>query len=230
MFCINCGVKLADTEKKCPLCGTVVYHPDLKQGDAPPLYPPHKRPRPQKGSRAFNGAILILYLIPLLVSLLSDLQFDNNINWFGYVAGGLVLGYICFALPLWFRKPNPVIFVSCDFAAATLYLLYICLSTGGHWFLPFAFPVTGAACLIITAVITLLRYLKRGRLYILGGFFIASGGFLLLVEFLMTITFPYHFIGWSIYPLMVLALFGGTLIYLAINKNAREMMERKLFF
>ena len=29
MYCIKCGVELADSEKRCPLCGTPVFHPDL---------------------------------------------------------------------------------------------------------------------------------------------------------------------------------------------------------
>ena len=29
MYCIKCGVRLADTERSCPLCGTVCFHPDL---------------------------------------------------------------------------------------------------------------------------------------------------------------------------------------------------------
>ena len=37
MFCVKCGVALADSEKACPLCGTRVFHPDLPQpqGDPP---------------------------------------------------------------------------------------------------------------------------------------------------------------------------------------------------
>ena len=42
MYCIKCGVELADSEKKCPLCGTVVYHPDIKQGEAKTPYPPYE--------------------------------------------------------------------------------------------------------------------------------------------------------------------------------------------
>ena len=29
MYCIKCGVELADSERVCPLCGTRVFHPDL---------------------------------------------------------------------------------------------------------------------------------------------------------------------------------------------------------
>ena len=32
MYCIKCGVELADSEKVCPLCGTRVFHPDLPCG------------------------------------------------------------------------------------------------------------------------------------------------------------------------------------------------------
>lgn len=30
MYCIKCGVKLADSEKKCPLCNTIVCHPEFE--------------------------------------------------------------------------------------------------------------------------------------------------------------------------------------------------------
>ena len=230
MYCIQCGVKLADTEKKCPLCNTAVCHPDFTQTAQRPLYPDNRIPENKSGTKALNGAAVILFLIPLLVCLFADLSLDGKMEWFGYVAGALVVFYVAVPLPLWFRKPNPVIFVPCSFAAVALYLLYINLETGGNWFLSFGLPVVGGICLISCTVVTLMYYLRKGRLYILGGAFMALGAFMLLIEFLMMITFKLHFIGWSVYPLVVLVLFGGLLIYFAINDEAREMMERKLFF
>lgn len=230
MYCIECGVKLADAEKKCPLCNTAVCHPDYINRQGKGLYPGNKMPQRSSGSKALNGAIIILFLIPLFVCFAADMLLDGRVEWFGYVAGALVLAYIAFALPMWFQKPNPVIFVPCNFAAVALYLLYINLATGGAWFLSFAFPVTGGLCLIICTVVTLLHYLRKGKLYILGGALMALGAFMLLTEFLMGVTFHLRFIGWSIYPLCVLLLFGSLLIYLAINSAARETLERKLFF
>ena len=230
MYCVKCGVKLEDSEKECPLCQTRVYHPDIKREEAQPLFPPDKYPKQKPRSKALNGAFILLFLIPFAISLISDWQTDGKISWFGYVAGALVLGYVIFALPLWFRKPNPVIFVPCDFLAAGLYLLYISLATGGGWFMSFAFPVTGGMALICSAVVARFRYLKKGRLYILGGAVIAFGGFMLLIEFLLGLTFGVGFNGWSFYPLCVFLLLGGALIYFAINSSAREMIERKLFF
>ena len=230
MYCIKCGVKLADTEKKCPLCNTVVCHPEFEKTAERPLYPGNKMPKNNSGSKVLNGAVIILFLIPMLVCFFADWFLDGKIEWFGFVAGALLVSYVAFALPLWFKKPNPVIFVPCDFVATVLYLSYINLATDGNWFMGFALPVVSGICLITCAVVTLMHYLRRGKLYILGGAFMALGAFMLLIEFLMKITFGVHFIGWSVYPLVVLFLFGGLLIYLAINRTARETLERKMFF
>ena len=229
MYCINCGVKLADSEKKCPLCGVVPYHPDLPRPEGRPLYPVNRYPSTEVKPKAAQAVILALFLLPLVTTLLVDLRISGAVTWSGYVIGALVLGYVTLALPGWFQKPNPVIFVPCGFAAVGLYLLYINFATGGKWFLGFAFPVVGCIGLIVTAVVTLTRYLRHGRLYIFGGAFMALGGFMLLMEFLIVMTFGLRFVGWSIYPLAALVLLGGFLIYLAINHTAREMMERKLF-
>ena len=37
MYCIKCGVELADSEKVCPLCATRVFHPEMpmRDGEAP---------------------------------------------------------------------------------------------------------------------------------------------------------------------------------------------------
>lgn len=230
MYCINCGVKLAASEKSCPLCNTAVYYPEIKQSDVEPLYPKNIVPKVTSKSKVLNGAIIIMFLIPLIVCFLADIQINGKLEWFGFVAGALAVGYIVFALPLWFEKRNPVIFVPCGFLAAGLYLMYINFVTNGDWFLTFAFPETGGICIIISSTVTLFYYLKKGKLYITGGAFVLFGGFMLLTEFLMDMTFHIRFMGWSIYPLAVLVLIGGLLIYLGINRSAREIMERKLFF
>lgn len=230
MYCINCGVKLADSEKQCPLCLTKVYHPDISQKDANPLYPPQRYPALQVSPTGTRVILTVLFLLPLLICLQCDLLLSGGISWSGYVSGALVVLYVAVVLPSWFRKPNPVIFVPCTFAAIGAYLLYINFATAGSWFLSFAFPVTGFVALVVTAVVTLLRYVRKGMLYIIGGAFIALGAFMPLMEFLLVLTFPtIKFAWWSLYPLTALTLLGGTLIFLAICRPARETMERKLF-
>lgn len=229
MYCVKCGIKLGDAEEKCPLCSTVPGQHQEERPASDPLYPSMLYPEKPSGHGARNGAIIFLFAIPLLLSLFIDLQIMNGLQWFWYVAGALLVLYVVAALPAWFTKPNPVIFVPCDFAAAALYLLLVNYLTEGNWFLTFALPITGSACLLTTALVTLLRYIRRGRLFIHGGACIFFGLQLLLVEWLLTVTFPISFIGWSVYPLITLALIGGLLIFLGINDTAREKMERRFF-
>ena len=230
MYCIKCGVKLADSEKRCPLCDTVVYHPDLARTDGEPIYPKGRMPVRKSGKKALCGAVIILFMIPLVVCLIADLSFDGTLDWFGYLVGALLVTYVTLALPMWFKRPNPTIFIPCDFVAAAIYLLYVSLVTGGEWYLTFALPVTALFCLITSAVVTLLHYLKSGRLYIFGGALMALALAMPLLELLLFVTFDLQFIGWSFYPLAVLMIIGGLLIYLGINRTAREILARKLFF
>lgn len=229
MYCIKCGVKLAEHQKQCPLCSTVVFHPDIQpSGDLP--YPVQRQPAPQMRSHAALVIVTTLFLIPLLITLLCDYQINNSVTWSRYVVGALVVFYTMFILPYWFRNPNPVVFVPCSFAAVGVFLMYISWTTEGGWFLSFAFPVTGAVGLIVTAVVTLLKYVGKGQLYIIGGAFIALGLFMPLMEFLLNLTFGFpQALIWSGYPLVSLVLLGGMLIFLAICRPARETMERKFF-
>lgn len=231
MYCIQCGVKLADTEKRCPLCGTVPFHPDIPREQGTPLYPPDRYPRQQVSRKGVLGVVTILLMIPMLITLICDLGINARITWSGYVIGALGLGYVAAVLPLWFRRPNPAIFVPCDFLAVGAYVLYIDLSLKGGWFLGFAFPVIGYLGLLVSTVVILIRYTRRGALYIYGGALMALGAFLPLMELLMVITFRLPgFIGWSLYPLVALVLLGGALIFLAICRPARESAQRKLFW
>ena len=231
MYCIKCGVELADSEKVCPLCGTRVFHPDLPLPDGEAPYPADARRRTEEFNRSGLLFILtMLAIIPAVICLLCDWRVNGHIVWSGYAAGGIVLTYILAVLPLWFRRPNPVIFVPVDFVAVGLYLLYIDFAVGGHWFLSFAFPVTGAIGLLVTAVVTLTHYLHGGYLFIYGGGFILSGALAVLIEFLLNLTFQIHeTFFWSFYPLVAGVVIGSMLIVIAVCKPLRESLHRKFF-
>lgn len=230
MYCMQCGVKLADGERQCPLCGTVVFHPQLQNPEGEPLYPADRKPAAHVRPSGALFVVTMLFLLPILITLLCDWQLTGAVTWSGYVVGALLTAYVILVLPRWFRRPNPVVFVPAGFAAVGLLLLYIDCSTQGGWFLSFAFPITGGVMLLTTAVVTLTRYLRRGQLYVFGGAAIAAGGFMLLVEFLANLTFgvakPFF---WSVYPLTVLVLLGIVLLVIAACRPLRESLERKFF-
>lgn len=231
MYCIRCGVELSPSEERCPLCQTRVVHPDLD-------IPVGEKPYPNKtvAHRTLMSASGILFLITVgfviaaLVMIECDWELTGHIDWSGIAVGGLALIYVSAILPCWFRKPNPVIFVPCAFAAAIVYLFYINYVIGGNWFWSFALPVTGALTLIVTTPVTLFRYLHKGYLYITGGLLIALGGFAVLVEYLLYVTFQTGgILVWSIYPLTALFLSGMALMVIAICKPLRSTLHKKFF-
>ncbi len=230
MYCVNCGVKLADSEKVCPLCQTTVFHPDIERNNGESLYPPKVYPKSKKSTYLLQIFISFAVLLAASIVFLCDMKISSTVTWSGYVIGGLILGYVLIILPSWFTNPNPIIFVPVDFVAIGLYLLYIDLHIKGGWFLSFAFPIVGGGAILVTTLVTLLKYIGKGKLFIFGGFFIVLGAFMMIVELFAIITFKVgKFLGWSIYPLVSLGLIGLFLIFLAIYRPAREVMERKFF-
>ncbi len=230
MFCIKCGIELTDGQSVCPVCNTKVCHLDFPVSDDGITYPKKEFQSEEFNRKGLLFVISIVFALPIVISLLLEITMQKSVSWSGYVAGGVLLGYLMFILPAWFKNPNPVIFVPCDFAGICLLLLYISLQTGGGWFLSFAFPVTTVFGAIVTTVITLYKYIGRGRLYICGGGLIALGVWTCLVEFFIRLTFNVHasFI-WSLCPLATLFIIGMMLIIIGIVKPLKESL-RKVFY
>lgn len=230
MYCANCGVKLADTEKRCPLCGTEAYHPHIERPEVAPLFPQDYVPKRELSKATIHIIIFTLFLIPIFVTLYCDHYLNHRITWSAYVVFALTIVYIVTILPSWFKKATPAIFVPLDFLLVTLFLHYVNYATNGDWFLTLAFPLVTYLGLIVTAACVLLYYLKKGHLYVIGAFFIALGLYMDIIELFIMVTFKVNFDGWSIYPMIPLVLIGLGMIGISISRNARAVLARKLHF
>ena len=232
MYCVKCGVELADTENKCPLCGTAVYHPDIVRGVADLTYPAFVKENPKMRPRGVLFILSVLCFMPIAITLFCDLYYGNGLTWSGYPIGGVCLFYTVFVLPQWFYRPNPVIFCPISFGVLGVFLLYINYHTGGDWFITFAFPILVYVTLFVCTVITLMRYTRGGRLYIAGASFIAVGVLCVVIEFFMNLTFLNRMLFdffWSIIPLIACFLAGMALIVIAIAKPLRESLKKRFF-
>ncbi len=230
MYCIKCGVELADSEKKCPICGTVPYHPELKRNITAPRYPEYTEQTKHITRRTVMFIVTVLFAIAAIQIAICDIVITGGISWSAYASGGVILLYLLAILPFWFRDPNPVIFVPCGFTAVGLYVAMINLMTHGDWFISFGLPTVGIAGIIITAVVTLRKYVRGGFFFIYGGATIASGIYVSLIELFIHITFNTgKYFYWSVYPLTVSALLGLAMIVIGICRPIREALEKKFF-
>lgn len=230
-YCVNCGVELADTEKKCPLCHTEVYHPNAAlKNDAKPLYPPRDPQNAPKASKNGIVSILtILFLLPVALCVVCDLSINRTMVWSGYVIGSFALLYIFAVLPI-ALKMNPVVALSVDGLGVLAFLYFIEQVTGGGWFLKFALPVT-LFLTAATALITFLAlYTKIPGLIVTALIFIFVGVFCFFLEVMINTAFQVRdYLAWSLYPLVTLCIFGGALIYIQCNKPLRERLAKKFF-
>ena len=226
MYCVKCGVELADSERVCPLCETPVYFPEADPNPQTP-YPKDVKGKEVNRRTAICFVITCFFVIISSIPILCDLNISGGITWSGLTLGGCVLLYILFILPSWFKRPSPAIFVPCDFLAVALYLFYINAYTGGDWFFKFALPVTAAACVICSTVSILSYYLKSGRLYLTAGAMVSVGGFCFFIEYFLHAAFHIHDkMVWSIYPTIVFTLLGVMFLIIAIVRPIREQLVK----
>ncbi len=228
MFCVKCGVELADSERSCPLCNTPVYYPDLSE-ITQRTYPKSRKLRERSSGKGINFVIAVGFVLAVAICILCDIDISGSIKWSDYVLGGALLAYVVIFLPLWFRHRSPAIFVPCDFLAIALFLLYINLRLGGDWFISFAMPVTAFIGLIVCSVVILSYYLRMGYLYIYGGASILLSIFFVVMELLLHLSFDIsHAMLWSFYPAAAFFILGISLIIIAIVPTFRESL-RKIF-
>ncbi|MEG1317151.1 MAG: DUF6320 domain-containing protein, partial [Oscillospiraceae bacterium] len=154
-YCVNCGVELSATEKKCPLCGRPSDAPSEEITER--AYPAAVQ---KKKISAWNVVILgvLLMLIPAIICLMCDLFSDFKISWSLYVLGGELVAYTFITLPVVLKSPKSLACISADVSVTGLYLTLIAYLTGNMaWLLPLGIP---AAFLVGAAVFGLIKMSK----------------------------------------------------------------------
>ncbi|MBN2878648.1 MAG: hypothetical protein JXN65_03365 [Clostridia bacterium] len=108
-YCVQCGVKLSDYHKKCPLCGTEVINPNTYEFAANTDYPDYPVVNEGEASpvrRYMTGIILsIQAFVYSFVVLFIDWITGKGINWSLIPTLSLALLWFSVAYPF-FRKKN----------------------------------------------------------------------------------------------------------------------------
>ena len=142
-YCVHCGVELAASEKKCPLCNTEVLDPSAP-ADAEIRYSyPKEIQYPsvsfRRGAATFCSIALV---IPLLCTLIADFIPDLHFGWSLIAAGGMLLFFVLFLFPNLFRKPILWLFLTLDIPVVWLFLCGMCVVLDQSWWLMPALPLT----------------------------------------------------------------------------------------
>ena len=233
-YCVNCGVELADSEQKCPLCGVEVQNP------AHPWKEPQLMPYPrrvehimQRVDRRFTALLATIALsIPVICSALIDIFMTHKISWSGYVTGAAVCLFVWVLLPMLLKKPNVYLFILFDTAALQLYLADICMMTvGALAYVSFAMPLCFALCAYAYALAPVLRAKRlRGTLYKPAITLAVTAALCVLIEMIVDLNIHGVFQPlWSFIAATPCLVSCAMLILLESKKKLKDKIFRRLF-
>ena len=231
MYCVYCGVKLQDGAKDCPLCHTPVMNVPMPESESRSLYSDRL---PEAENR--SGRALAVWLVTSVIAavcigcLVFCLRTKGAVSWSGYVLMGAALIWMLLLFPLLFRRFRPMIFLPVDFVCLAGFLLYICLKNGENWFLSFAFPVTGIAGILTLLGVAIFRYIRQGRLRLLGLFLVLIGTSFMLIEFFQHITFGTPMWVWSLYCVCGFGALGLYLFIATLIPPLHAHLRKTFFF
>lgn len=232
-YCVNCGVELNRSERKCPLCGVEVINPADPFRDDPGSkpYPVHIEHLNTRIDRRYTASFLsVLLLIPALITIFTNFLTSGELSWSVYVIGGLLVVFTCCLLPLLMKKRNPYVCLVVDGCSVALLLLLIQLMGEHQWFLALGLPLTVLATLYGVLIAYLIHPARTSDPLKRGAVALTCIGFaMVLVEILIRLHMDaFRWPTWSGYVLIPCLVLSGCLLLL--NKRARLKSELKRRF
>ena len=234
-YCVHCGVELADSEKRCPLCHTRVVDPASPEaGQGRPPYPRYEVITPERVSkRSVLLVMALIFLVPICLVVVCDLSLHARVTWAGFVMGALLCVYVFLAGPIlsvgrWYHAAT--LCVAADAAVVLGYLRYIERTTGGHWFADFAAPVVLLAALSVGVAILLRQHAGATRLMVAAVAVAEAGVFCLVLELMLIRAFGLRDkLVWSLYPLVTAEILAILLAVIDRTPALKEKLGRKFF-
>lgn len=232
-YCVHCGVKLGESEKRCPLCHTVSIDPAAPPGqDAPPLYPTHTKEQLLiRSKRYFLSLFAVLLLIPALLCLGIDFLGGGKISWSVYAFTALILLYITIAVPLWIDRHKPYFATLTAYVCLMLYLKMVEeVSRSGHWFFPIVLPCVSLFVGLILLIIFLYRRKKLGRLTLFAALLAVIAVTCVATDGLISLKLSKPPFLWSLYVFAPCMFVSLLIFFLNSNRTIREEIRRRTHF
>lgn len=164
-YCVNCGVELDDSAKKCALCGAPVLNPYLDEPDqALPAPYPDRLVLPEGTNRRYIAFLVsMVLLIPNLICGVANLLILDSGIWSVYIVSASLLFWVFFIVPFLMEKPHPYLLWLLDTMAGTLYtwLFYLVGWGPRGWFLRLGLPLILGLAVIVLFMISWLSRKRR---------------------------------------------------------------------
>lgn len=230
-YCANCGVELAASEPKCPLCGYVPEKKlhNYKKSDA--IYPTRVKIMPHHISRKSIIALISAFLLlPFSLILLCDLSINCQLTWSGYALWAIAAVWLTAILPVATAGKRPILCVATACCAVLGYLFFIDSRTESEWALKFALPLIAIIFAMIAAPLLINRYIRLNGFSLACIIIISLGLLCVAVELLINNAFSlYEGLRWSLYPAISCTFIALVLSIINRSEPIKERLRKKFF-
>lgn len=229
-YCVNCGVELDSSIKKCPLCQTPVINPNdlekLKQIQSP--FPEQKGIVENVNKKDIVIVVsVILACIMVSCSLLNYFVLPVR-KWSLLVDGFCGLLWIGIAPPMIVKHPRLRIMALCNGIMAGIYLCLIGMFVDDFdWVIDLGLPITGAVIFLSIIFLTIGKH-KREFGVLAPLFFMEVGALCIAIELLIDRMMKVELsIGWSAIVLTVCFVVAIGLITTFSRQRIRSAVQRR---
>lgn len=232
-YCVNCGVELDSTLKKCPLCETIVYHSEktgiTSQEQTFPKKKGEVEPVSKKEGIIFVSVLLLT--IAVTCALLNILVYNSN--WWSVPVDGICITlWVFFMTAIFCEKITVYGMLFLDAIAIGNYLFMISLITStDRWLIMIGLPILVVTFVLLELSVLLSKKLPSslltGTLY----FFITIAGVCVTIEAAIdnylreTIR-----LGWSAIVVTVCAIIAVFIILVLMMGRLRNSIRRRFHF
>jgi len=227
-YCVNCGVKLKNSEKKCPLCNTPVINPNKKNSDYEPAYSNKIEDFKKINYKYLSKLVILLLMFTSFIIVLVDLIFSRDITWSLYVVSSILyLGsYLSFMV-----YKNIYISLIINLLSTELFILLIAyLNNGMHWYLYLVLPFIIIIWLYIMLVTYLIKRKKGNFLKRISLCLLFCGLTIIAVEVCIDL-FRFNIINynWSLYAALPITIISTLIFILSYSKRIVDEIKQRMF-
>lgn len=232
-YCVNCGVELHESQKKCPLCDTVVINPNItsdKNTEAP--FPSEQQlVSGMEARRWIAGVIAIILAIPMSVCLVCNYGIQHTFSWSLIVTGAIIVVMAATIPPLLFDKVSALLFALLDTAAVLLFLYLLKLEVPGtqekDWYWGIAFPIVICVAVFICINGVMIKH-KIGKLYIAAVLFMTVGALVVAIEIITDLFIDNCVeLSWSLFALVPCALLALLYVFIQKKQRVKESLQKR---
>lgn len=233
-YCVNCGVELDASAKKCPLCETPVIHPreleKMMQAEQPF---PKTKGEVETVKRKDLGVLLSVVVLATSITcgVLNALVFQKNL-WSLAVIGACAIIWVLLIPVVIYKKQSVYLTLAFDGAVVVTYLYMLTFLAGSNeWFyrlgLPIVLLVTVLAELMALAILVLPKSFLTTTLYIFTAIGLLCLGLEIMIDKFLDDRIS---LAWSAVVVTVCVIIDITLITMLSHKRLRNAVRRRLHF